>query len=88
VVDWFSRHIATQHPLCGPTALDLLLVLCFARSCVRSPRAITNKVALFAAGMNSGKWLNAAEGCDEEWEWLVGELNGGRIKYKKQEVAA
>lgn len=88
VADWFSRHIATRHPLCGPSALDLLLVLCFARSCSRAPRVVANKVAMFGAGMNSGKWLNTAEGCDEEWEWLVGELNGGRIKYKKQEVAA
>lgn len=88
VVAWFAKHIATKHPLCGPTALDLLLVLCFARKCRRSSRAIENKVALFAAGMKSGKWLESAEGGDEEWKWLVGEMKSGRIKFTQQEVAA
>lgn len=88
VAAWFTKHIATQHPLCGPTALDMLLVLCLARKCRRSSRAVTNKVALFAAGMRSGKWLESAEGGDDELKWLVEQFNSGRIKFVQQEVAA
>ena len=88
VADWFSRHIATPHPLCGPTALDLLLVLSFARSCSKSSREIQNKVALFAKGMANGKWLESAEHCGDESEWLVEQINSGRIKCIQEEAAA
>ena len=88
VADWFTRHIATPNPLCGPTALDLLFVLCFARLCAKASHEIRNKVALFAAGMRSGKWLESMEGCDDECEWLAQQINSGRIKSTQQEVAA
>lgn len=88
VADWFCRHIATKAPLVGSTALDLLLVLCCARSCRMSSRRILKPLAAFAADLSEGGWLESAEGCGEEWEWLVGEMKSGRIKFTQQEVAA
>lgn len=88
VADWFCRHIATKAPLVGSTALDLLLVLCCARSCRMSSRRVLKPLATFCVELSEGGWLDSAEGCGEEWTWLAEQLNSGRIKATQREVAA
>lgn len=81
LVEWWRKHLGTGSPLTGPTALDLLHVLCCAVECSRC--SAKNKVAAFAKRMASGKWVDAQTGMESEYAWLSEQINTGRIEVEQ-----
>jgi hypothetical protein len=80
LAEWWRRHLSSDKPLTGDTALDLLQVLCAATETTRKGRKIENKAAWLAARLADGEWLNCSTAAAECYRWLREQIELGRIK--------
>lgn len=85
VADWWRRHLSSDKPLTGDTALDLIQVLCLATEAARSGNRVTNKVGWFAKRLTDGTWLGSATNVHQIRDWLNDHINAGKVTLVKRD---
>lgn len=78
VVKWFRAQLATSKPLTGPTTLDLMLVLCAARTAA-TKGGVVNRVGYFASMLVEGSWAHETSNLASVSKWVCEQINGGEI---------
>jgi hypothetical protein len=85
MTEWWRKHLSSDAPLTGDTALDLLQVLCLATETTRKGRKVEKPVAWFNARLVDGSWLGSSTNVHKIRDWLNDEINAGRVTLVKQE---
>ena len=86
LADWWRRHLSSDKPLTGDTALDLLQVLCLATETTRKGRTLKSPVAWFATRLADGRWLDSSTAAKDNLLWINSQIDAGRIMIEKTEA--